>query len=173
MAKTLLAKSGYSLVRPAKIEFLTSNGVFQNDFDIARAIVQMWEQVGINAELSTIELPKWSALLRSDKAEAPMLYNWFNPTDDPESFSGTLLNQSGRFSAWKSDDITPRLKPLLVETDYDKRMAGYLAFDRWAIEQGYVLPLLQGVATVVYSKRVNYVPYRTGLIEPYNWAMSG
>jgi peptide/nickel transport system substrate-binding protein len=171
-AKTLLAKSGYSLDKPAKIQLLATSGVFQNDFDMARAIVQMWKQVGIDTELSTIELPKYGELLRSNKLEAPMLYNWFNPLDDPEAYSGTLLNPNGRFSAWKSDDITPRLEPLLTETDFDKRMAGYRAFDRWTVEQGYAVPLLQGVATVVYNKRLKFVPYRTGLIEPYNWSLS-
>lgn len=171
-AKALLAKSGYSTSNPAKIEFTTFNGVFPNDFDIARTIVQMWKQAGIDATLSTIELSKYGELSRTDKLEAPVLYNWFNPTDDPESYSGSILDPKKRFSVWKSDDISEQLDPLLNETDYDKRIAGYRKFDAWAVEKGYAYPLLQGVATVVYSKRVNYVPYRTGLIAPYNWTLA-
>jgi peptide/nickel transport system substrate-binding protein len=41
-AKELLAASGFANGKPAKIEFTTFNGVFPNDFDLARAIVQMW-----------------------------------------------------------------------------------------------------------------------------------
>jgi peptide/nickel transport system substrate-binding protein len=172
VAKALLTKSGYSAAKPAKIELLSPNGVFQNDFDIARAIAQMWKQVGIDSTVTAIELPKFNELLRTDKLESPMLYNWFNPTDDPESYSGSIMNAKGRFSAWKSDDVMARLQPLLDETDYTKRMAGYREFDRWTVEQGYAVPLLQGVATVVYTKRVHYVPYRTGLVAPYTWTLS-
>ncbi len=172
MAKALLAKSGYTAKNPAKIELLSPNGVFQNDFDMARTIVQMWKEIGIDASATAIELPKFNELLRTDKLESPMLYNWFNPTDDPESYSGSIMNPKGRFSAWKSDDITPKLQALLDETNYDKRMAGYREFDRWTVEQGYACPLLQGIATVVYSKRIRYVPYRTGLVAPYAWTLT-
>ncbi len=172
LAKSLLAKSGYSTSNPAKIEFTTFNGTFPNDFDIARTLVQMWKQVGIEANLSVMEFTKYGELSRNDKLEAPILYNWFNPTDDPESYSGSILDPKKRFSVWKSDDISEKLDPLLAETVYEKRVAGYREFDKWAVQKGYAFPVLQGVATVVYSKRVGYVPYRTGLVAPWTWTLS-
>jgi peptide/nickel transport system substrate-binding protein len=172
LAKSLLAKSGYSMTNPAKITFTTFNGVFPNDFDIARTMVQMWKRVGIEANLETMEFSKYGELSRTDKLEAPILYNWFNPTDDPESYSGSIMDPKKRFSVWKSDDISPRLDPLLEETDYDRRVVGYRDFDKWCVEQGYAFPILQGVATVVYAKRVGYIPYRTGVIAPYAWSLN-
>jgi hypothetical protein len=32
--------------------------------------------------------------------------------------------------------------------------------------------LLQGVATVVHAKRINYVPFKNGWILPYYWTMT-
>jgi hypothetical protein len=51
-------------------------------------------------------------------------------------------------------------------------MAGYRAFDRWTVEQGYAFPLLLSPATVVHTKRIGYVPYRTGWTLPYAWTLS-
>ena len=60
-----------------------------------------------------------------------------------------------------------------MEVDYDKRIAGYRHFDRWVVEQGYAVPLLQGTATVVHASRVSYVPFKNGWILPYYWMASG
>lgn len=171
-AKELLAKSGYDMTKPAKVQMSTFNGVFPNDFDLARAIVQMWKRVGIECDLSVMEITNYLELSRADKIEAPVLYSWSNPTGDPAVYSGTILDPSRRFSVWKSDDIPPRLKPLMTEPDYDKRMAGYREFDRWAVEQGYACPILQSTATVVHSAKIGYVPFKNGWTLPYFWSLS-
>jgi peptide/nickel transport system substrate-binding protein len=172
-ARALLAQSGYGPEKPAKIEFLSTNGVFPSDFDLARALVQMWKRVGIEAELGVIEIAKYFEMARNDKLEAPVLYSWGNATGDPVIYSGYILDPKKRFSVWKSDDISAKLDPLLTEVDYEKRIAGYRAFDAWAVEQGYALPLLQGPATVVHTKRIGYVPFRNGWERPHRWAVSG
>jgi dipeptide transport system substrate-binding protein len=171
MAKALLAKSGYSRDKPAKVTLHTFNGVFPNDFDVARAIVAMWKQVGIDCALSVIEVAQYAEMARNDKLEAPALYSWFNSTGDPYSYSGVILDPTKRFSVWKSDDIPPKLNPLFREIDYAKRMAGYREFDKWAVEQGYEVPLLQGTGTVVHTKRIAYTPFRSGWVLPYYWKL--
>ena len=52
LAKQLLAKSGFSPDKPAKMSFATTNGHFPSDYDMARAIAQMWKKVGIDADLA-------------------------------------------------------------------------------------------------------------------------
>ena len=170
-ATRLLAQSGYDTANPARIQMSTFNGVFPNDFDLARAIVQMWKQVGIECELSVMEITNYAELARADKLGAPVLYSWSNPTGDPAIYSGTILDPSRRFSVWKSDDIPPRLKPLFVEVDYDKRMDGYRRFDRWAVEQGYAFPILQSTATFVHTKNIAFVPFKNGWTLPYFWSL--
>ena len=58
--------------------------------------------------------------------------------------------------------ISERLDPLLGGTSYDKRIAGCKIFDRWAVTR--VTPPVASGATVVHTKRVNCVPYRSGLV---------
>ena len=170
-SRALLAASGFNANNPVKINFTSFNGVFANDFDIARAIVQMWKNVGIDANLSVMEVAAYAELSRNDKLEAPMLYSWFNASGDPYIYSGTLMDPNKAFAVWRSDDLWPRLQPLLNEPDYDKRIAGYRVFDRWIVEQGYNIPLMQGVATVVHSRKMTYTPFRNGWSLPYYWGV--
>jgi len=171
-AKALLAKSGYSVDRPAKIAFSTFRGQFPADFDLGRAIVAMWEQVGIDADLQVLEIAQYFQMTRSGKIENPVLYSWSNASADPELFSGLILDPKRPYSVWKSDDISEKLDPLLVEVDSEKRLAGYRAFDAWAVEQGYACPLLQSVATAVHKKQLRYVPFANGWMLPYYWTMA-
>ncbi len=103
LAKELLAKSNFGPNNPAKIGFAATNGQFPSDYDIARAIVQMWKEVGIDADLQTIEYAKYFELNRGDKLPEATLYSWDNATGDPEIFAGYLLNPKLPFSAWKGD----------------------------------------------------------------------
>lgn len=170
-ARALLAQSGYGPDKPLTIPFSTSKGVFLADYDIAQAIVQMWGKVGIKAELSVLEISKYYDMARADQLEAPMLYSWTNGIGDPAMWSGLILDPKKFFSVWRSDDISPRLDPLLREVDEEKRLAGFKAFDTWAVEQGYAMPLLKSIATVVHSSRLNYQAYRNGWLLPYAWSL--
>ena len=88
LAKQLLAKSGFGPDKPAKIGFAATNGQFPSDYDIARAIVQMWKKVGIEADLQVIEYAKYFELNRGNKLPEATLYSWDNATGDPEIFAG-------------------------------------------------------------------------------------
>ena len=68
---------------------------------------------GIDANLSVMEVAAYAELSRNDKLEAPMLYSWFNASGDPYIYSGTLMDPNKAFAVWRSDDLWPRLQPLL------------------------------------------------------------
>ena len=171
-AKALLAQSGYSKDKPAKIIFGTTSGSFTGDYDVARAIVQMWQQVGIEAELRVLPIDQFYDLSRSGKLDHPMMVLWVNASGDPQLLTGLILDPKKRFSVWKSDDIPPRLDPLLKEVDDDKRNAGFQKFDVWAVEQGYEVAVLQLPATSVYAKRVGYKPFLNNWVLPYHWTVA-
>jgi peptide/nickel transport system substrate-binding protein len=168
-AKALLAKAGYSAAKPVTFRFFATKGVYPNDFEMARAIVQMWQKVGINAALETIELAQYFSKVEVGKLEGPALSLWTNSTGDPELSIGAYLDPKVMFSVWRSADVSPKLDPLLVEMDTAKRMAGYKAFETWAVEQGYSLPLMQGVSSVVHAKTLVYQPYKNGWVLPNTW----
>ena len=163
-AKKLLAKSGFGPDKPAKITMGSTNGHFPSDYDIARAIQQMWKKVGIDAELETIEYSKYFQLNRGGKLPDATLYSWDNGTGDPEIFAGYLLNNKMPFSAFKDPVIGDKVGALFTVTDYDKRIAGYKDVEKFAVEYGATIPLLQSVITLVRKKKLSYKKYGNGWV---------
>jgi peptide/nickel transport system substrate-binding protein len=167
LARELLAKSGYGPKKPAKLNMFSTHGAFANDWDIARALAGMWKKVGIEADLEPIEIAKYYELNYAGKLPEATLWSWANPTNDPELFIGYMLNPKTRFSVWKTPDMGERLAPLLSEPDYKKRIAGYAALNRYAIEQGYTVPILQVAGSMVYKSDINFTWFENGWYEPY------
>lgn len=165
-AKALLAKSGYSLEKPAKIRMASTNGQFPSDYDIARAIVQMWKKVGIEAELEVIEYAKYFELNRGNKLPETTLYTFDNATGDPEIYTGYLLNPKLPFSPWKDMTFGQKVIDQFNVADEKTRIAGWRALNREASDMGAAMPLLQSVLTVVRKKNLAVVPYGNGWILP-------
>lgn len=169
IAKALLAKAGYGPDKPAAIKFYTTKGVFPSDYETARAIQQMWKRVGIEADLQVLDSPTLYSYQNNGKFEGPVLKP-FNPAGgDPGTYSGFMLDPAVSFAVWKSQDIPSKLYPLMAEADYDKRIAGFKAFDQWQVEQGYSIPLFLGLTTIVARKTLALKPHRSGVIQPYDW----
>jgi peptide/nickel transport system substrate-binding protein len=161
-AKRYLAKSGFGPDTPATIRFAATNGQFPSDYDIARAIVQMWKKVGIEAELEVIEYAKYFELNRGGKLPEATLYSFDNATGDPEIFAGYLLNPKMPFSAWKGMEVGEKVLALFNVADNDQRMAGWRELNRFAVDFGATIPLLQSIQTLVRKKSLNYIRYGNG-----------
>ena len=172
LAKQYLAKSNFSPGNPVKIGFAATNGQFPSDYDIARAIVQMWKRVGIEANLQVIEYAKYFELNRAVKLPETTLYSWDNATGDPELYAGYLLNPKMPFSAWKGEEVGQKVLKLLNVAEYDARIAGYRELNRFAVEDGATIPLLQSVLTVVHKKNLTYTKYANGwmLAQTLQWS---
>ena len=169
-AKALLAASGYSASKPAKFNFYGTNGVFPSDFDIARAIVQLWKRVGIEANLKILPSAQLYEYQSNNKFDGPVLKPWNPTTGNPAVYSGYMLDPARFYSVWRSEDIPPRLYSLLHELDDNKRLQGFRAFDQWQVSQGYSIPMFQGLGTVVARRNLGFKPYRSGFLVPYSWA---
>lgn len=168
-ATALLREAGFTAQNPVAIKFATTNGVFPNDFDMARAIAAMWKKVNINAEIEVIELSTYQERLRAGTLPEATMYQWGNAAGDPEMYGGYLLDPKSIFSAFKIDDLRDRVGTLLVEPDEAKRFSGYRALHRYAVEKGYSIPLLQGVKTIAHQGSVNVVHYENGYILPQDY----
>ena len=165
-AAALLKELNYGPQNPVGIKFSSPNGSFPQDFEMARAIVQMWKKVGINAELETIELSTYQERLRAGTLPEATLFSWANATGDPEMYGGYLLDPKSIFSAFKHDDLAAKIQPLLVEMNEAKRYAGYREAHTFAAEHGYTIPLLQTVKTVAFRKGVSVTKYDNGWVLP-------
>lgn len=169
-AKALLAQSGYSLQKPVKFNFYSTNGVFPSDFDIARAIVQMWKRVGIEADLKILPSAQLYQYQSQNMFDGPVLKPWNPTTGNPAVYSGYMLDPERYYSVWRSPDVPPKLYPLLHELDDAKRLDGFHAFDKWQVGEGYSIPLFQGLATVVARRQLQMKPFRSGFLVPYTWS---
>lgn len=163
-AKALLAESGYSEAAPAKIKLGTHNGQFPGDYDIARALVQMWSKVGIEGEIEVIEYAKFFELNRTGQLPDTMLYSWDNSTGDPEIYIGYLMNPQLPFSAWRQKAISEEIPALFAEADTEKRIAAYRDIEVRATNEGAVVPLLQSVLTIGHKDALKIVNYGNGWV---------
>lgn len=165
-AKELLAASGFSPENPVTLDFATTNGQFPGDYDIARALVTMWEKVGIKANLTVITESQWYELNASGKLPAASLFVWENGTGDPELFAGNMFDSDLPFATYRTEQVTAMIKPLLSEPNYEKRIKGYEAFSKYLIDEGAMIPLLQAIQTIGYRKGIELKPWANGLIRP-------
>lgn len=169
-AEAELAKAGFSPSKPLEIPFMSANGSTPGDYDMARALVQMWSKIGIKADLQEVTLAKYMELSHSSKLTGPMLYSWDNATADPEIFAGYILNPNLPFSAWKQPELADTFKQLSA-LPQAQRIAGYQAIEKKATEDAWSIPLIQSVTTIAYKKTLNLNTYQTGYIMPqeYSW----
>lgn len=170
LAKQLLAKSGFSTQKPITIGMATTNGFFPGDYDMARAIAQMWKLVGIEAKIEVIEQPKYFELNRANKLPEATLYSWDNATADPEMFAGYLLHPKLPFSAWKDMGVGEKIMKLFETVSYEQRVAGYKETEKFAVSEGAAMPLLQAVMTTAYKDNLKVVTYANGWSLPHTWS---
>ena len=113
-AAALLKTAGFGPDNPLKFPFITTNGAFPNDFDVARAIAAMWRGIGIQVDIQEVSLAKYVDLNHSSTLPGPALYSWANPTGDPEDYTGRILDASLPFAAWKDPEVGARVRALMV-----------------------------------------------------------
>ena len=70
LAKSLLAKSGYSPEKPVKFKIQTTRGFKPKDYEMIQAIVGMWRKVGIDAEIEVYEIAKHYELRAGSQARS-------------------------------------------------------------------------------------------------------
>src|SRR6516162_6701837 len=166
LAKSLLAKSGYSPEKPVKFKIQTTRGFKPKDYEMIQAIVGMWRKVGIDAEIEVYEIAKHYELRAGHKLDPMAFYNWGNAIGDPSTSTGFAMFSPSPHSAWKSKDLDDMIGPLWGEKDEAKRIAGWKAVDKYIAEKGYVIPLVQYSQPIVYKASLKVTPNVSGALQP-------
>lgn len=164
-----LKASGYSTSNPVAITLLSTNGTFPNDYDMARAIAQMWKAVGINATIEETTPAKLVEAAQNGKLTGVLLYSWANSTGDPENYAGRIFDPRLRFATWKDMSLAPRIDGLMTEVDEARRMAGYKALNVESSEKSWAIPLLQAVTTVAYASTLQPTLFDNGYVLPVEY----
>ncbi|HXX03744.1 MAG TPA: ABC transporter substrate-binding protein [Xanthobacteraceae bacterium] len=166
LAKKLLAASGYSKEKPVKFTIQTTRGFKPKDYEMIQAIVGMWRDVGIDANIEIYEIAKHFELRMSHKLAPAAFYNWGNAIGDPTCSTGFAMFSKSPHSAWHSDDLDAKIGPLWGEKDEKKRIQGWKDVDRYIAEQGYILPLLQYAQPILYKSELKVTPNTSGALQP-------
>ena len=166
LAAKLLGASGYSKEKPVKFTIQTTRGFKPKDYEMIQAIVGMWRNVGIDANIEIYEIAKHFELRMSHKLAPAAFYNWGNAIGDPTTSTGFAMFGKSPHSAWHSDDLDAMIGPLWGEKDEKKRIAGWKDVDRYIAEQGYVLPLLQYAQPILYKSDLKVTPNVSGALQP-------
>jgi len=166
LAVKLLAASGYSKAKPVKFTIQTTRGLKPKDYEMIQAIVGMWRNVGIDAEIEIYEVAKHFELRMSHKLAPAAFYNWGNAIGDPSTSTGFAMFSKSPHSGWHSDDLDARIGPLWGEKDEAKRIQGWKDVDRYIAEQGYVIPLLQYVQPILFKADLKVTPNISGALQP-------
>ena len=166
LASKLLAASGYSKDKPVKFTIQTTRGFKPKDYEMIQAIVGMWRNVGIDANIEIYEIAKHFELRLSHKLAPAAFYNWGNAIGDPTCSTGFAMFSKSPHSAWHSDDLDGMIGPLWTEKDEKKRIQGWKNVDRYIAEQGYILPLFQYAQPILYKSDLKVVANVSGALQP-------
>ncbi len=166
LAKKLLAASGYSKEKPVKFTIQTTRGFKPKDYEMIQAVVGMWRDVGIDANIEIYEIAKHFELRMSHKLAPAAFYNWGNAIGDPTTSTGFAMFSKSPHCAFHAEDLDAKIGPLWGEKDEKKRIQGWKDVDRYIAEQGYVLPVLQYAEPVLYKSSLNVFPNVSGALQP-------
>jgi len=144
----------------------TTRGFKPKDYEMIQAIVGMWRNVGIDANIEVYEIAKHFELRMTHKLAPAAFYNWGNYIGDPTTSTGFAMWSKSPHSAWHSDDLDARITPLWGEKDEEKRIQGWKDADRYIAEQGYVLPLLQYAQPILYKADLAVTHNTSGALLP-------
>jgi peptide/nickel transport system substrate-binding protein len=167
LAKTLLAESGFGPDNPVRFTIQTTRGFKPKDYEIIQAIVGLWRQVGIEAEIEVYEIAKHFELRAADQLAPAAFYNWGNAVGDPTTSTGFAMFGPSPHSVWDGQEMFDMILPLWGEADEEKRIEGWKAVDRKIAEDALVIPLLQYVQPILHSRAVTVTPHASGALLPY------
>jgi peptide/nickel transport system substrate-binding protein len=165
-AVALLAKSGFSKEKPVRFKIQTTRGYLPKDYEVIQAVVGMWRQVGIEAEIEVYEVAKHFELRAQHKLEPAAFYNWGNSIGDPTTSVGHAMFTPSPHSAWKTPDVDALIGPLWAEKDEAKRIAGWKKVNRYIAENALVLPLYQQVQPVLHRAGLGFKPHVANFVLP-------
>jgi peptide/nickel transport system substrate-binding protein len=179
-ASQLLSQSGYSKSNPVRITVATFKGSFPRDYEVMQAIVAMWAEVGIEAELEVITIAQHFEMRNTGTMKHAHYYVWSNATGDPINSVGYSQWPNSPFSTWRGlkaanltdysglmGELTQVLNPVFLEKNEEARIAAARQGARYVVEKGLVIPLYQLAQLHIMKKEVQYDPWPQGWVLPY------
>ena len=112
LAKSLLAKSGYSPEKPVKFTIQTTRGFKPKDYEMIQAIVGMWRKVGIEADDRGLrDRASITSCARATRWRRPRSTIGATRSAIPRPPPALRCSARRRIRAWKGKDLVERDRP--------------------------------------------------------------
>ena len=167
-ARRYLSASGYSTVNPAKITIQTRASSGTRDHEIVMAVVSMWREIGVEAEIEVMDSDDLHKLRVGYSLAPAAFFEWANPSLDPFFSTGVLMHSSSPYSTFKSPEVDRLLSPVFNEHDNSKRIAGYQKVDLFVAHEALIIPLIQYRQTLLRSENLLVDPTFSESLSPHN-----
>ena len=164
-AKALLKDAG--VTTPLKLSFISPTGRYVQDFQASQAIAGYLKDVGIEAELKTMDWPSYVATITKPQAENTTnlhLLGW----------ASGFLDASQAMPIYRSDQIVPKglatsfysnakvdamINAADIEPDEKKRAQMYCDINKIVWDEAPMILLWNQAFPIVYSAKVKNVSY--------------
>ena len=159
-ARELLQEAGYPDGFDLAISVRTSST--QSEMTLARLMIDMWEQIGVNASINVMEEDDFMDLRKSGKL-ACYSATWTADYNDPDSFIYTFFgnreNTTFRSLCYQRNDVMKRVHDARAIPDADKRIQEYRDLEQIiAQDDAAWIPLFSRQRYYVMSKRISGDP---------------
>lgn len=121
-ARALLAEAGFAdgSGLPA-FEMIVPVGLYPKMSEIAQYMAQNLQDVGITANLTTMEVSAWTeALFQQDVADM-ILHGWLVPTPDRQSWYTSLFRTTGLISGFSNEEVDQAINAQAEALESDAR----------------------------------------------------
>ncbi|MGD1704918.1 ABC transporter substrate-binding protein [Dapis sp. BLCC M229] len=140
-AKTLLSELGYSEDKPLEVTLLTWKG--GNREKILENFQTQLEEVGIKANLETMDIGSLNARIKQENSQAEgngvidmMGWSWYDP-----DFLYTLWNSPSWMGGYHSDELDNLLVEMRTATNSNERQEKVLEVQKYLLDNAVMVPL--------------------------------
>jgi ABC-type transport system substrate-binding protein len=156
-ARKLLKEAGFS--DGFDLTFSVKNSSTQWEMTLAEHVVQMWNDVGINATLEVLDESEWMSLRKSGKLSC-YTATWTADYDDPDNyiytFFGNTANTTYRSLCYPNEDVMRRVRSARTITDSNKRINEYYKLEKTIVQDDAAwIPLFSRERLYVTSERLS------------------
>ena len=161
LAKQRLREGGY---RNEPI-YLESTTLTANERAMSEAVLQMWRDVGLNAQLEIVE---FSVMMQKIRERSLKGMRWGDPTStlrDPDGMIWRLLGPGGLQANWRHPRFDELGAAAHLSVDDDLRRRAYREMAQIMLEYLPWIPVMQPIESYGMQRYVEWAPYSNQQLE--------
>jgi peptide/nickel transport system substrate-binding protein len=164
-ARALLAEAGHPDGFDTSMTIASS---FPAMMAMAPIIQANLQAAGINAQIKTMEIPRyWDEIWSTSNFDITTMY-WLSPLADPDDFVTNNYKCGMAINVQKScsEAMDAALEQAKAAPTQEERKEAYRAMQELSLEEMGIVPLVNGWILIAHTKDLqNYHPMRTGFLK--------